>query len=111
MIHKESKKLKKKRALYGDAVYQYSDVAIVTNDNPRSEDPMAIVHQIIQNHPSYFLIELDRKRAIERVLNLASSQDTVLLLGKGHEITEKVKDYEIYLNEEEEVRKWQKKKS
>ena len=83
----------------------------VTNDNPRSEDPMAIVHQIIQNHPSYFLIELDRKRAIERVLNLASSQDTVLLLGKGHEITEKVKDYEIYLNEEEEVRKWQKKKS
>lgn len=102
---------KKKRALYGDAVYQYSDVAIVTNDNPRSEDPMAIVHQIIQNHPSYFLIELDRKRAIERVLNLASSQDTVLLLGKGHEITEKVKDYEIYLNEEEEVRKWQKKKS
>lgn len=101
---------KMKRVLYGDAVYNYSDIAIVTNDNPRSEDPMVIVHQIIAHHPTFFYIELDRKRAIERILNLAEKNDMVLLLGKGHEITEKVNDYEIYINEEEEVRKWQKKK-
>jgi UDP-N-acetylmuramoyl-L-alanyl-D-glutamate--2,6-diaminopimelate ligase len=76
---------KEKRALMGETVKTFSDVAIVTNDNPRSENPSTIVSQIVGANPDNFLIELDRMRAIQRAVDLSTAEDLILVAGKGHE--------------------------
>jgi UDP-N-acetylmuramoyl-L-alanyl-D-glutamate--2,6-diaminopimelate ligase len=75
-----------KRPLMGKVADRESDFAIVTSDNPRSEDPMAIIRQIEEgmkgmNHR----IEVDRRTAIRLALAQAKEGDTVLIAGKGHE--------------------------
>ncbi len=98
-----------KRAKYGEYVYQYADIAIVTNDNPRNEKQEYIVEDIIKINPSFFLVEYDRKQAIHRILKIAKKDDTVLILGRGHEQIQLIKNLKIYLSDVEEVRKWIKK--
>lgn len=98
-----------KRAKYGEYVYQYADIAIVTNDNPRNEKQEDIVEDIIKINPSFFLVEYDRKQAIHRILKIAKKDDTVLILGRGHEQIQLIKNLKIYLSDVEEVRKWIKK--
>jgi UDP-N-acetylmuramoyl-L-alanyl-D-glutamate--2,6-diaminopimelate ligase len=72
----------------GQAVGNRADFAIVTNDNPRSEDPRLIVNAIeaglAQTNGAY-AVELDRARAIEQAVSRAETGDIVLVLGKGHE--------------------------
>lgn len=78
----------KKRPLMGSAVARLADVAIVTNDNPRSEDPLAIVDAILpglQGGSAHLVVELDRRRAIELAVLGADPGDVVLIAGKGHE--------------------------
>ena len=72
-----------KRPLMGHVVSELADVAIVTSDNPRSEDPAAIATQV--DGGLGLDIELDRRRAIERALALAQDGDVVVIAGKGHE--------------------------
>ncbi len=77
-----------KRPLMGEAVGGLADVAIVTNDNPRSEDPRAIADAILPGLAggrAEVIVELDRRRAIERAVIGAEPGDVVLLAGKGHE--------------------------
>lgn len=76
-----------KREKMGKVVCQLSDEAILTNDNPRSEDPMTIVSHILQGFSSSYpvTIELDRKKAIEKAIEKAHKGDIVLIAGKGHE--------------------------
>ncbi len=64
-----------------------SDFTIVTNDNPRGEDPQEIARQVIAGFKTRdrYTVELDRKRAIHQALNLAKPEDLVLIAGKGHE--------------------------
>ncbi|MCU1601688.1 MAG: UDP-N-acetylmuramoyl-L-alanyl-D-glutamate--2,6-diaminopimelate ligase, partial [Frankiales bacterium] len=71
-----------KRPLMGRAAVEGSDVAILTSDNPRSEDPEAILAEMDQ--PSAVL-EVDRRKAIARAVQLAQPGDTVVVAGKGHE--------------------------
>ncbi len=76
-----------KRALMAEAVEQLADNVVITDDNPRSEDPSEIVKDIISGFsPSanYQLIH-DRQQAIEYAIKNASVEDTVLIAGKGHE--------------------------
>lgn len=73
-----------KRPLMGKAVEEGSDFAIVTSDNPRSEDPQTIVDQITTGMSSPEVI-LDRTEAIHRAVEIATSGDIVLIAGKGHE--------------------------
>ncbi|MBT6493481.1 MAG: UDP-N-acetylmuramoyl-L-alanyl-D-glutamate--2,6-diaminopimelate ligase, partial [Planctomycetaceae bacterium] len=76
-----------KRPLLGRAA-SLADVAIVTSDNPRSEDPADIVQDIVQGFPtavSQPLIELDRADAIRRAIEIAEPGDCVVIAGKGHE--------------------------
>jgi UDP-N-acetylmuramoyl-L-alanyl-D-glutamate--2,6-diaminopimelate ligase len=78
----------KKRPLMGEAVGRGADFAIVTNDNPRSEDPRAIADAIIpglERTEARYEVELDRKKAIERAVIGAEPGDVVLIAGKGHE--------------------------
>jgi UDP-N-acetylmuramoyl-L-alanyl-D-glutamate--2,6-diaminopimelate ligase len=75
-----------KRPLMGEAVARSADRAIVTNDNPRSEDPNAIADAILTGLASAdFAVELDRERAIRRAVLDADAGDVVLVAGKGHE--------------------------
>ena len=74
-----------KRPLMGAVVARLSDAALVTSDNPRGEDPAAIIAQIVRGMPAGTPQEPDRARAIERALAEATPGDVVLIAGKGHE--------------------------
>jgi UDP-N-acetylmuramoyl-L-alanyl-D-glutamate--2,6-diaminopimelate ligase len=83
-----------KRPLMGAAVERLADVTIVTSDNPRTEDPDAIIAEImggIRDAPRAH-VEPDRARAIEHAVGLAEEGDVVVLAGKGHETEQIVGD-------------------
>jgi UDP-N-acetylmuramoyl-L-alanyl-D-glutamate--2,6-diaminopimelate ligase len=69
----------------GRVAARLADVAIVTSDNPRSEDPLAIIQDILQGAGTDVEIDPDRRSAIERAVQLAEPGDVVLIAGKGHE--------------------------
>jgi len=76
-----------KRAAMGEAAAQYAEHIVLTDDNPRDEDPGAIVADIragITAHPDVW-VEHDRRRAITNSVNQAGADDIVLVAGKGHE--------------------------
>lgn len=81
---------RQKREKMGKIASEYSDRVIITNDNPRSEDPQMIIQQILQGIPADFPVEVlfDRKEAIEYAIAIAKSGDIVLIAGKGHETTQ-----------------------
>ena len=82
-----------KRPLMARAVEELSDIAIVTSDNPRSEDPLAIIDEICKGFvTSNYIVIPDRKEAIAKAVQLATPQDVVLIAGKGHE------KYQIFAN-------------
>jgi UDP-N-acetylmuramoyl-L-alanyl-D-glutamate--2,6-diaminopimelate ligase len=72
-----------KRPLMGQVVSELADLSFVTSDNPRSEDPAAIAAEVVDGLD--LEVELDRRRAIERALELARPGDVVVIAGKGHE--------------------------
>jgi UDP-N-acetylmuramoyl-L-alanyl-D-glutamate--2,6-diaminopimelate ligase len=77
-----------KRSEMGEAAARRADTVVITSDNPRSEDPAAIASAIAQGvrrAGSEPLVELDRAKAIVRVVSAASPGDVVLVAGKGHE--------------------------
>ncbi|MFT7414422.1 MAG: UDP-N-acetylmuramoyl-L-alanyl-D-glutamate--2,6-diaminopimelate ligase [Methylophagaceae bacterium] len=76
-----------KRAVMGQIAELYADKIVLTDDNPRSERPAAIVHDILSGikQPQNVHIEHDRQQAIVYVVSLAKAEDIVLIAGKGHE--------------------------
>jgi UDP-N-acetylmuramoyl-L-alanyl-D-glutamate--2,6-diaminopimelate ligase len=93
---------RKKRPIMGSVVEGKSDLAIVTSDNPRTEDPLAIIEDIKkglkgQNH----LIIPDRKEAIFRAIGIAERDDIVLIAGKGHEDYQILRDRTIHFDDRE----------
>lgn len=78
---------KGKRPLMREAVERYSDIFIVTSDNPRSEDPHTIIEDILRGMMTTkkHYIEADRKKAIEHGYSLLHKDDALLVAGKGHE--------------------------
>jgi UDP-N-acetylmuramyl tripeptide synthase len=69
----------------GEVATRLSDHAIITSDNPRSEDPRAIIVDIIAGAHPNFVVEIDRTGAIFKALQSAAPEDVVLIAGKGHE--------------------------
>lgn len=78
-----------KRAPMGRIASEMADRAIVTSDNPRSEDPQKIIDDILEGAASNIEVEVDRAKAIELAVTGAQPGDIVLIAGKGHE------DYQI----------------
>ena len=76
---------KGKRPLMGEAASRLADSVIVTSDNPRHEDPVAIMAEIVAGMQGDYHVEADRAAAIERAIEMAGPGDVVLLAGKGHE--------------------------
>jgi UDP-N-acetylmuramoyl-L-alanyl-D-glutamate--2,6-diaminopimelate ligase len=83
-----------KRPLMGRAAAEHADVAIITSDNPRNEDPEAIMAEIAEGmstHPPAERV-VDRQAAIERAIALAAPGDVVVIAGKGHERYQEFED-------------------
>ncbi|HEV7526549.1 MAG TPA: UDP-N-acetylmuramoyl-L-alanyl-D-glutamate--2,6-diaminopimelate ligase [Acidimicrobiia bacterium] len=77
-----------KRPLMGEVATRLADVAVLTSDNPRSEDPAAIAADVLEGVPDNRpapVVELDRRAAIRAALRTAGSGDVVVIAGKGHE--------------------------
>jgi UDP-N-acetylmuramoyl-L-alanyl-D-glutamate--2,6-diaminopimelate ligase len=74
-----------KRPLMGAVVSRLADHAIVTSDNPRSEDPLKIIAQIESGMTGSHQFEPDRAQAIESTVVGAAAEDVILIAGKGHE--------------------------
>ena len=75
---------REKRPVMGRIAANLADVAIVTSDNPRSEDPLAIIDEVLAGAPKLD-VEPDRRTAIARAIESAREGDVVLIAGKGHE--------------------------
>ena len=90
-----------KRPLMGEAVARFADIAVVTSDNPRTEDPQSIIEMILPGlekggmcrganaHGAYYEVIADRRAAITRAAELSRAGDVLVVAGKGHE------DYQI----------------
>jgi UDP-N-acetylmuramoyl-L-alanyl-D-glutamate--2,6-diaminopimelate ligase len=74
-----------KRPLMGKVAADLADVVIVTSDNPRSEEPLAIIQDVLQGTGLDVEIDPDRRSAIARAVGLAEDGDVVVVAGKGHE--------------------------
>ena len=93
-----------KRLLMGQAAAAGADWVMVTSDNPRSEDPNAIIHDICpQGPPARAASKPDRRRAIEQALAAAAAGDTVVIAGKGHETYQIVGAERIHFDDAEEA--------
>jgi UDP-N-acetylmuramoyl-L-alanyl-D-glutamate--2,6-diaminopimelate ligase len=76
----------------GAVVEQMSDIPVVTSDNPRSENPVQIIAEVLRGmkFPQRALMEVDRAAGIQRAIAIAQTGDVVVIAGKGHE------DYQIF---------------
>ena len=95
---------KVKRPQMGKIGCELSDIAIITSDNPRSEEPMDIINDIVKplNYDN-FVIEVNRKEAIRKAMNMALEGDVIVIAGKGHETYQILKDETIHFDEREVV--------
>ncbi len=99
-----------KREPMGQVAAELSDFAILTSDNPRTEDPHKILAQIEaafgdDQHQGYQVIE-DRREAIERALDIAREGDTILVAGKGHEAYQEFSDTVIPFNDRQVIEEY-----
>jgi UDP-N-acetylmuramoyl-L-alanyl-D-glutamate--2,6-diaminopimelate ligase len=79
-----------KRPLMGRIASELSDLAVVTSDNPRSEEPEAIIGEILAGVVGPVEVEVDRRAAIARAIEGARAGDVVVIAGRGHEPTQEI---------------------
>ena len=93
-----------KRPIMGEIGVKLADHTIITSDNPRTEDPMAIIRDITANlvDGSWEIIE-DRRKAIRYAMDIAKKDDIIVLAGKGHETYQEINGVKYHLDEREEV--------
>jgi UDP-N-acetylmuramoyl-L-alanyl-D-glutamate--2,6-diaminopimelate ligase len=97
-----------KRPLMGEAAAELSDSVVLTSDNPRSEDPLAIITDALVGlwrHDTPHIEEPDREKAVRLALEQAEPGDIVILAGKGHETYQILKDRVIPMDDREVARK------
>jgi UDP-N-acetylmuramoyl-L-alanyl-D-glutamate--2,6-diaminopimelate ligase len=96
-----------KRPLMAEAGTRLADIAILTTDNPRSEDPAAILAEMEAGIPAGRAYEVvpDRRAAIERAIALSGPGDVVVLAGKGHETVQIVGDRRLPFDDRDEARR------
>ncbi len=99
---------KGKRPLMGSMAENYADRIILTNDNPRSEDPATIINEILGgiSDKSKVLIIPDRRDAIHLALGMAEEGDAVLIAGKGHESYQEIDGKRYSFNDRMEIQKY-----
>ena len=95
-----------KRPIMGEIGAKLSDLVVVTSDNPRTEDPMKIIDQVVEGvkrvDTPYMVIE-NRRQAIRWAMDHAMAGDVIILAGKGHETYQEIGHEKFHLDEREEV--------
>ncbi|HBN08540.1 MAG TPA: UDP-N-acetylmuramoyl-L-alanyl-D-glutamate--2,6-diaminopimelate ligase, partial [Cyanobacteria bacterium UBA8530] len=95
-----------KRPVMGRIGTELSDLAILTSDNPRSEDPEKILAEVASGvEKTSFRMIVDRAEAIKAAIEAAGPGDVVVIAGKGHEDYQIFKDRTIHFDDREEARK------
>lgn len=100
---------KSKRSVMGKIAGELSDIAVVTDDNPRTENPVRIICSILEglgNTKCHYAVVSDRKDAIGLALKIAEKGDTVLILGKGHEKYQITSNGKIPFDEKEIIQEF-----
>lgn len=97
---------KSKRPKMGAVVLKHSDLSIVTSDNPRTEDPKAIINDIIVDNPNKFVNIIERREAIEFAYENSNEGDFVLIAGKGHEKYQIIGNEKLYFSDLDELKKF-----
>lgn len=97
-----------KRPRMALAASRFSDMVMVTSDNPRTEEPGAVIEDIVKGFPAEYryMVEPDRGKAIRNILSLAEKGDIVLIAGKGHENYQEINGIKHHFDDREEVRKY-----
>ena len=96
-----------KRPIMGNIASEKSDYVIFTSDNPRTEDPKAILEDIIKGvRKDNYEVEIDRPTAIRKGLDMIGKNDVLLILGKGHEDYQIIGHTKHHLDDAEEVKKY-----
>ena len=96
-----------KRPLMGEAAGSLSDLVVLTSDNPRSEDPLRIINDVVvglQKVNAKYQVEPDRERAVALALDEAQPGDIVLLAGKGHETYQVLREGSVEFDDREKAR-------
>jgi UDP-N-acetylmuramoyl-L-alanyl-D-glutamate--2,6-diaminopimelate ligase len=95
---------KKKRPIMGNIGSVQSDFCIVTSDNPRTEEPMKIIDDVVEGikKDNYIIVE-NRREAIKKSMSIAKENDVIVIAGKGHEDYQILKDKTIHFDEREIV--------
>ncbi len=96
---------KEKRQVMGKVASSYADKLVITSDNPRSEEPEAIIEEILQGvapHTEHYCIA-SRKEALSFALNQADQTDRILIAGKGHETTQEFATKTISFSDKNEI--------
>ena len=95
-----------KRPIMGEIGVKLSDIAIITSDNPRTEDPEAIIADIVagvKDEYGMYKVVCDRRAAIRYAMDIAEKDDIIILAGKGHETYQEINGVKHHLDEREEV--------
>ena len=97
-----------KRPLMGKSAEKWSDVVIITSDNPRDEEPESIIEDILDGVEDKGKIKVipDRREAIAEALNIAEEGDIVAILGKGHEDYQEIKGVKYPFSDSEVLKKF-----
>lgn len=97
-----------KRPLMGRLAAGLADLVVITTDNPRSEEPLAIIRDILDGagppHPDRLWVEPDRRQAIRRAVAAARPGDTLVVAGKGHETYQEVRGCKLPFDDRAEAR-------
>ncbi len=97
---------KGKRIAMGNAAKKLADKIVLTNDNPKLEDPEKIIEDILESGCKPEFVELDRKKAIEQTLKSVKKGDVVVLAGKGHEDYQIIGTKTIPFSDKQEALRW-----
>lgn len=94
-----------KRPLMGEAVAQYADIAVLTSDNPRKEEPLAIMDDVLPGlvNAKEVHADPDRRTAIAKAIAMMQEGDAVLIAGKGHESYQIIGDVKHHYSDQETV--------
>lgn len=99
-----------KRKPMGSIGEKHSDFVVITSDNPRTEDPLAICEEVfsgVENKEKAIMIP-DRREAIGYALDIAKAGDVIVIAGKGHETDQEINGIKYHFNDAEEVLNWEK---
>jgi UDP-N-acetylmuramoyl-L-alanyl-D-glutamate--2,6-diaminopimelate ligase len=97
-----------KRPVMGEIATSLSDYTIITSDNPRFEDPMDIINEILEGVKTKGNYEIDanRETAIKKGIEISRKGDIILICGKGHETYQEVKGVKSHFDDKEMIEKY-----